>query len=72
MSTGTIRRLIKDREFGFIRTLEGENIFFYQGELQGVEFSSLRVGQEVEFEIAKGRDGRIDAVKVRIAQPKGQ
>jgi len=72
MPKGTIRRLISDRGFGFIRTAEGADLFFHRSELQGVDYTSLRDGQEVEFELTRGRDGRNQAAKVRIAQPKGQ
>ena len=70
MPKGTIGRLITDRGFGFIRTAEGKDLFFHRSELQGVDYSSLREGQEVEFEAGKRRDGRPQAVRVRLAQPK--
>lgn len=72
MPKGTIRRLITDRGFGFIRTAESKDLFFHRKELQGVDFNSLREGHEVEFEIERGRNGRPQAVKVRLAQPKGE
>jgi CspA family cold shock protein len=72
MPKGTIRRLVAERGFGFIRTADGTDLFFHRTELQGVDFTSLREGQEIEFEVGKGRDGRNAAVKVRIAQPMGQ
>jgi CspA family cold shock protein len=65
MPKGTIRKLVIDRGFGFIKTEQEEDAFFHRNELQGVEFSSLREGQEVEFEMGQGRDGRPAAVKVR-------
>ena len=34
------------------------DLFFHRNELEGVEFASLREGQEVEFEVGRGRDGR--------------
>ena len=66
---GTIRRLITDRGFGFIRTAEGKDLFFHRAELQGVDYSSLREGQEVEFEVGQGRSGRPQALRVRLVQP---
>ena len=68
MANGTIRRLIADRGFGFMQTAEGTDLFFHRSELQGVEFDTLREGQEVEFDTGKGRDGRPAAVKVRLAE----
>jgi CspA family cold shock protein len=71
MPKGAIKRLISDRGFGFINTEEGKELFFHCIELQGVEFSSLREGQEVEFEVAQGSDGSC-AVKVRLVKPKAE
>jgi CspA family cold shock protein len=71
MPKGTIRRLITDRGFGFIRTERGEDLFFHRNELQGVDYNSLREGQQVEFEVEQGPDGSC-AVRVRLAQPKAK
>jgi CspA family cold shock protein len=59
-----------DRGYGFIKTEEEEDLFFHRNDLEGVEFSSLSEGQEVEFEKGQGRDGRPQAVKVSLAQSK--
>ena len=72
MAKGTIRRLIADRGFGFIQTAESKDLFFHRSELQGVEFDVLSEGQEVEFEMAQGRDGRQQAIKVRLAHHEGE
>ncbi|TET26396.1 MAG: cold shock domain-containing protein [Dehalococcoidia bacterium] len=69
MPKGTIRRLM-DRGYGFIKTEEEEDLFFHRNDVEGVEFASLSEGQEVEFEKGQGRDGRPQAVKVKLAQPK--
>ena len=71
MPKGTIIRLIADRGYGFIKTEQGEELFFPYSQLEGVDYNSLREGQQVEFEVERGRDGRLQAVKVRLAQPKG-
>ena len=67
MAKGTIKRLM-DRGFGFIQTAEGTDLFFHRSNLEGVEYSSLREGQEVEYEVGQGRNGRSEAVKVRLAE----
>ncbi len=71
MAKGKIKRLI-DRGFGVIQTADHKELFFHRNELQGVEFGILRKGQELEFEIGRGNDGRLQAIKVRVAQPKGE
>ena len=67
MAKGTIRRLM-DRGYGFIKTEQGEDLFFHRSEFQGVDYNSLREGQAVEFEVGKGRDGRPQAVSVRLTE----
>ncbi|MFC2052072.1 cold-shock protein [Chloroflexota bacterium] len=67
MPKGTIRRLM-DRGFGFIKTEDETDLFFHSNDLEGVEFNSLREGQEVEFEKSQGRDGRPQANKVRLTE----
>ena len=68
MHKGTIKKLT-NRDFGFIKPeQQGEDLFFHRSDLhQGVDYSSLREEQEVEFEIGPGRDGRSRAVSVRLA-----
>ena len=68
MAKGTIRRLITDRGFGFIKTEDEKDLFFHRSNLEGVEYSSLREGQEVEYEVGQGSNGRPAAVKVRLAE----
>ena len=72
MPKGTIRRLITHRGFGFIQTADGKDLFFHRSGLQDVEFGGLSEGQEVEFETNWDRDGRQQAVKVRLSQSKSE
>ena len=72
MQKGIIKRLIADRGFGFIKTEQGEELFFGRNQLQGVDYDSLREGQQVEYAVEEGRNGRPEAVGVRLAQPKGE
>ena len=65
MAKGTIARLM-ERGFGFIKAEDGGDLFFHRSVLEGVEFSNLNVGQEVEFEKGQGSDGRPAAVKVKL------
>ena len=67
MAKGTIRRLM-DRGFGFIKTEDEADLFFHRNDLEGVEFHNLSEGQEMEFEKGQGRDGRPQAVKVKLTQ----
>jgi len=67
MPKGTIKKLM-DNGFGFIKTEEEKDLFFHRNEIEGVEFSSLRAGQEVEFEMGQDSKGRPQAVKVRLVE----
>ena len=67
MAKGTIAKLM-EFSYGFIKTEEGKELFFHRNEMEGVEFSSLRAGQEVEFEMGQDSKGRPQAVKVRLTE----
>ncbi len=69
MPRGTIKKLMENG-FGFINIEEGKDLFFHHNDMEGVEFSSLRVEQEVEFEMGQDKKGRPQAVSVRLAKPK--
>ncbi|HET8569536.1 MAG TPA: cold shock domain-containing protein [Candidatus Limnocylindria bacterium] len=56
MATGTIKKLVSDRGFGFISQADGTEIFFHRSQVQGGGFESLREGQSVTYE--KGMDPR--------------
>ncbi len=56
---GTIKKLVKDRGFGFINAEDGREIFFHTTALHGMTFDSLIEGQPVEFDVEKSpRDAR--------------
>jgi CspA family cold shock protein len=54
---GTIKRIIRDRGFGFIRTAEGQEVFFHRSCLQGLDFDALREGASVELDVERGDKG---------------
>jgi cold shock protein len=68
--TGEIKRLERDRGFGFIRPAgASEDVFFHTSALQGLVFDDLREGQSVDFEKQPDeRDPRRSrAANVRVA-----
>ncbi len=69
MAKGTIKKLM-DRGYGFIKGEQEEDLFFHSNDVEGVEFNSLSEGQEVEYEQGQGRDGRPQALKVRLVESK--
>jgi CspA family cold shock protein len=52
---GTIKRMVKDKGFGFIASSDGNEYFFHQSACQS--FDSLREGQAVTFETGQGPKG---------------
>lgn len=70
MPTGTIKRLVRDRGFGFIQPSgESEDIFFHSSSMTPGSFDQLNEGQQVEFDKeADPRDSRRSrAGNVRVA-----
>lgn len=64
---GTIKRVIRDRGFGFIRSSEGQEVFFHRTGLQDLNFDNLKEGDGVEFELERGDKGP-RAVNVRAGK----
>jgi len=57
MHKGEIKKLVRDRGFVFISDTDGNEVFFHQSSLTGIEFDTLNEGQEVEFEVEKSPKG---------------
>ena len=55
--TGTIKRLVSDKGFGFIAAGDGNEYFFHQSACSGTPFDDLREGQAVTFEKGQGPKG---------------
>ena len=57
MHTGKIKKLVRERGFGFISDTDGSEVFFHRNNLVGVEFDALNENDELEFEIEKSPKG---------------
>lgn len=58
MTTGTIKRVISERGFGFIAAEDGKEYFFHRdGLAQSVDFDRLVGGETVSFEVQAGPKG---------------
>ena len=63
--SGTIKRLVRDKGFGFVQSGDGTEYFFHQSSCADARFDELREGQTVTFEKGQGPKGpRADNVKV--------
>ena len=55
---GTIKSIIADKHFGFIKPEDGsKDVFFHESGLQGVEFTDLKSGDAVSFEVEQSEKG---------------
>ena len=58
MSTGTIKKLVSERGFGFIASDDGKEYFFHRSGIDGlVNFDTLLGGERVTFEIEASPKG---------------
>lgn len=55
---GTIKNLVPERGFGFIRREKGQpDVFFHRSSLVGVDIDDLQVGDSVNFSIEHSAKG---------------
>ncbi len=67
MSTGTVKKVVSDRGFGFITAEDGKDYFFHRDSLEAsLDFDRLVGGEKVEFETQVSPKGP-RAVRVRQA-----
>ena len=61
---GTVKRLVREKGFGFLLGQDGKEYFFHQSACAAVPFDSMREGQSVTFEAGTGPKGpRAENVK---------
>ena len=58
MTTGTIKKVVADRGFGFIAAADTKEYFFHRNSLDStLDFDRLNGGEAVEFEIEESPKG---------------
>lgn len=57
MPSGKVKWFNESKGFGFIEQDTGEDVFVHYTSIQGDGFKTLREGQKVDFEVAKGPKG---------------
>jgi CspA family cold shock protein len=68
MTTGTIKKLVADRGFGFITAEDGKEYFFHRSSIEN--FDSLRGNERVEFDVEDSPKGpRAAQVRVSTGAP---
>ena len=58
MTTGTVKKVVADRGFGFIAAEDEKEYFFHRGALDDtLDFDRLNGGEKVEFDIEQSPKG---------------
>ena len=57
MLRGKVKWFDSKKGFGFIRSEDGDDVFVHYSGIQQDGFKNLEEGQEVTFEITKGKKG---------------
>ena len=57
MATGTIKKVVSDRGFGFIVADDEKEYFFHRSAVYGEGIDNLREGDSVEFDVGEGPKG---------------
>jgi cold shock protein len=57
MNTGKIKKLVRDRGFGFISDTDGRELFFHRNGVVDVKFEDLTEEQSVSYEVEKSDKG---------------
>lgn len=57
--TGTVKKIIKEKGFGFITSDDGgDDVFFHRGSMAPrTQFEDLREGDQVQFQTRRGEKG---------------
>ena len=67
---GVVVRLFRDEGYGFIKSLDGREIYFHRNSVAGAEFSRLEIGTGVQWNEEDGENGP-QATVVRIVDKPG-
>ena len=66
MHSGKIKKVVRERGFGFISDTDGREVFFHQSSLIDTQFDDLKEEQMVEFEIENGPKGQQASKVVKL------
>ena len=66
---GTIKKMVRDRGFGFIRGDDGKEVFFHRSGLNAADYDALSEGDNVEYVVQEGpRGARAENVRQASAE----
>lgn len=63
--SGTVKRLVSEKRFGFVQAADSTEYFFHQSACTDIRSDDLREGQALTFEKGQGPKGpRAETVRV--------
>jgi cold shock protein len=65
VTTGTVKWFNAEKGYGFIESEQGSDVFVHYSAIEADGYRTLAEGDQVEFEVGSGRDGRNQAEGVR-------
>lgn len=65
-----VEKLFKKKDYGFLRTIEGDAIYFHRNSVHRDQFDELEIGTGVQYTAEMGREG-LQASSVRIIDKPG-
>ncbi len=69
MPTGTVKKLVQDRGFGFIQSSEGGDVFFHHLSVADKQFDQLTEGQKVEYTLEEGGGSKGKGPRAATVKP---
>lgn len=69
-TTALVNKLFKEQGYGFIKTLEGQDVYFHRNSVLNDEFDRLEIGTGVHFFLEQGEQGP-QASTVKIVDKPG-
>ena len=62
---GTIKKVISDRGFGFIKGEDKDYFFHFSNMIYPKKFEHIEIGVKVEFSVSKDRNDRDIAIDIK-------
>ena len=69
MPTGTVKWFNTTKGYGFIRPADGsKDVFIHITAVQRAGMTGLTEGQQLEYELTQGKDGRTAAANIKTVE----
>jgi len=70
---GRVKKMVRDRGFGFIRGEDGKEVFFHRSGMNSGDYDAVEEGDTVEYVVQEGpRGARAEHVRSLAGEPEAQ